>query len=56
MGWPFLMSLLQAASKPVKPIHLLAMVYVIAEWQAAGVRCGVPKHCHNDNSYVTHAR
>jgi len=31
VGWPFLMSSLQAASKPVKPIHVLAMVYDIAE-------------------------
>ena len=31
MGWPFLMSPLQAASKLAEPIHLLAMVYAIAE-------------------------
>ena len=56
MGWPFFMSSLQAASKPVKPIHLLAMVYDIAEGQAPGVRCGVPEQCHHYVIYVTHAR
>ena len=56
MGGPFLMSSLQAASRHVKPIHLLAVVYDIAESRAPGVRCGVPKHCHHDDIYVTYAR
>ena len=30
-GWPFLMPCSRAASKPAKFIHLLAIVYVIAE-------------------------
>ena len=56
VGWPFLMSCLQAASKPGKLIHLLGIVYDIAQSQAPGVRCEVPRRCLHDDISVTHAR
>ena len=50
------MPCLQVAGKPAKVIHLLAIVYDIAESRLQGVRCEVPRHCHHDDIYVTHAK
>ena len=49
MGWPFLMSCLQVATKRTKLVQLLAILYVTTEWYAPGVRVELLKHGDNDD-------